>query len=313
MKLGSLEVDSPYLLAPMAGYTDKPFRYICKRYKAGLTVSELISVNAIYYKNTKTDELMQKSDIEKPFSIQLFGADPDIFLYAAQVVEHRCDCIDINAGCPVSKVVKAFAGSYLLKDKKRLFAIIDKLKKHIKKPVSIKLRKGFDSYSMNDIAFYKELQERGIDFIVIHPRLRSQFFKGEIDYEHVAAVKEALRIDVVVNGGIDSVEKLEKIKNITGDGFFMVGQAAIEKPYIFEDLLIGKDTKRDLTFIKNLIREHFLLMVEHYGEKAAVKNFRKFFHRYIKGINNAKVFKSMMNECSDSKCVIELINNLTNA
>ncbi len=312
MKLGSLEVDSPYLLAPMAGYTDKPFRYICKRYKAGLTVSELVSVNAIYYKNSKTDELTQKNDIEKPFLIQLFGSDPDIFLYAAQAVEDRCDCIDINAGCPVTKVVKAFAGSYLLKDKKRLFAIIDKLKKHIKKPVSIKLRKGFDGESINDTAFYKELQERGIDFIVIHPRLRSQFFKGEIDYEHIAAVKEVLKIDVVVNGGIDSAETLEKVKNITGDGFFMIGQAAIEKPYIFEDLLNGKDIKRDLVFIKNLIREHFLLTVEYYGEKTAVKNFRKFFHRYIKGVNNAKIFKNMMNECRDSECVIKLIDNLAN-
>jgi len=311
MKLGSLEVGSPYFLAPMAGYTDKPFRYICKMHKAGLTVSELISVNAVYYGNIKTKELTEKSDIEKPFSIQLFGSDPDIFLYAAQAIEHKCDCIDINAGCPVTKVVKAFAGSYLLKDKRRLFAIIDKLKKHIKKPVSIKLRKGFDNDSINDIAFYKELQERGIDFIVIHPRLRNQFFKGEIDYEHVAAVKDALKIDVVVNGGIDSAKKLEAIKNITGCEFFMIGQAAIEKPYIFEDLLAKEDTKRDSEFIKKLINKHFSLMVEHYGEKTAVKNFRKFFHRYIKGINNAKIFKTMINKCSDSVCVFEIIDNLT--
>ncbi len=308
MKIDSLEVDSPYFLAPMAGYTDKPFRYICKTFKAGLTVSELISVNAIYYKNAKTELLMERSEVEKPFIIQLFGSNPDIFLYAAQSVEHRCECIDINAGCPVAKVVKTQAGSYLLKDKKLLFAIVDKLKKHINKPVSVKLRKGFDAANINDTAFYKELEQRGVDFIVIHPRLRSQFFKGFVDYEHVARMRAALNIDVVVSGGIDSYAKLQYVKDVTGCRFFMIGQAAIEKPYIFDDLIKQSDKKRDREFIVGLMKKHFLYMVDYYGEKAAVKGFRKFFHQYVKGISRIRALKERMNGCMDMRCVISTID-----
>ncbi len=310
MKLNLLDVNSPYFLAPMAGYTDKPFRYICKKFKAGLTVSGLISVNAIYYGNKKTLKLIDKSDIEKPFSIQLFGFDSDIFLYAAQRVEEFCDCIDINVGCPAPKVVKAKAGSYLLKEKGNLFAIIDKLKKHIKKPISIKLRKGFDESSINDIHFYRELENRGIDFIVLHPRLRNQFFKGDVDYIHAAEVIDCLNIDVVVNGGIDSLEKLNYVKKITNGKFFMIGQAALNKPYIFEDFLQNKERKRDIRFIKELMNEHFLMMVDYYGEYLAVRNFRKFFHSYIKGFNHVKHLKEQINMCKSYKEVMEVIDRV---
>ncbi len=305
-----IETDSPYFLAPMAGYTDKPFRYICKKFGAGLTVSELISVNAIYYKNKKTLKLLEKNDIEKPFCIQLFGSDADIFLYAAQSVEDKCDCIDINAGCPVSKVVKTFAGSYLLKDKKRLLAIVDKLKKHIKKPVSVKLRKGFDENSINSMDFYKELENSGVDFITIHPRLRGQFFKGEVDYEHAARVVDTLKIDVVINGGIDSLDKLDKVKEITKAKYFMIGQAAIDKPYIFKEFIEEKEMQKDAKFIKDLAKEHFLLMVAYYGEYLAIRNFRKFFHRYAKGFRFAKQLNKEINECLKKDDVLTIIDKL---
>ncbi len=312
MKLGSLDVDSPYLLAPMAGYTDKPFRSICKTFGAGLTVSELISVNAVYYGNKKTMKLIEKSDIEKPFSIQLFGGNPDTFLYAAQKIEHICDCININAGCPANKVVKAHSGSYLLKEKNRLFEIVDKLKKHIKKPVSIKLRKGFDENSINTMDFYKELEKRGIDFIVIHPRLRSQFFKGHLDYEHIAIAKDALNIDVIVNGGLNSYKKIEEVKQLTRCNFFMIGQSAIDKPYIFEDLINKKDSIRSVDFLKELIKKHFTLMIEYYGEYLAVRNFRKFFHHYTKGIKFSKQLNTQINSAKTEKEVIEIIESINN-
>ena len=310
MNLGSFSVDSPYFLSPMAGYTDRPFRYICKTFKAGLTVSELISINSIYYKNKKAYRLMEKSDIESPFSIQLFGSDPDIFLYAAQSVEGLCDCIDINAGCPAAKVVKTFAGSYLLKDKSNLFKIIDKLKKHLKKPVSIKLRKGFDADSVNDLSFYKELENRGIDFIVLHPRLRGQFFSGKVDYTHAALVKDALNIDVVINGGIDSVEKLNYAEKITGCSFFMIGQAAIAKPYIFEDFNSRTTAIRNVEFTKNLIKKHFMLMVDYYGENRAIMNFRKFFHQYVKGLKHSRILKEKINTCKSANEVLYVVEDI---
>ncbi len=310
MRLGSLELTSPYLLAPMAGYTDKPFRYICKTYGAGLTFSELISVNAIYYNNKKTYTLLEKSNIEKPFCIQLFGYDSELFLYAAQKVEKLCDCIDINAGCPVSKVIKAQAGSYLLKDKKQLFKIVDKLKKHISKPISIKLRKGFDENSVNTIDFYKELENRGIDFITIHPRLRGQFFKGDIDYEHAHKVKSELNIDIVINGGIDSFIKMNKLRDSYGFNFFMIGQAAISKPYIFSDLIKGEDSTKDKTFIKTLMIQHLNLMVEYYGQDMALRNYRKFFHHYSRGIKFAKSLNEQINTCNNLDKAIEIIDKI---
>ncbi len=311
MKLGPLNVDSPYFLAPMAGYTDKPFRYICKTFGAGLTVSELISVNAVYYGNSKTLRLMDKNEIEKPFSIQLFGFESDIFLYAAQRVEEFCDCIDINAGCPAPKVVKAKAGSYLLREKKRLFEIIDKLKKHIKKPISVKLRKGFDKCTINDVHFYRELENRGVDFIILHPRLRSQFFKGDVDYLHAAEVVDCLNIDVVVNGGIDSLEKLNYVKKITSGEFFMIGQVALGKPYIFEDFIKSRQSIKSIDFVKDLMRNHFLLMNGYYGEYIAVRNFRKFFHSYVRGFEHIKHLKEQINLCKNSKEVIEIIDRVS--
>jgi tRNA-dihydrouridine synthase B len=310
MTLGSLEINSPYLLAPMAGYTDKPFRSICKEFGAGLTVSELISVNAIYYNNQKTFKLIERNDNENPFCIQLFGSDPDIFLYAAQKIEELCDCIDINAGCPVAKVVKTFSGSYLLKENEKLFAILDKLKKHIKKPISIKMRKGFDSENINSLSFYKELESRGANFITIHPRLRNQFFSGEVDYEHAAEVARALNIDVVVNGGIDSIEKANYVQKITGCKYLMIGQAAISKPYIFEDLINQKTTQRTPDFIKQLINKHFELMLQYYPEIAAIKHFRKFFHHYTKGLKFAKTLNSAINNAKTKSEVYEITKKL---
>ncbi len=310
MKLARLELATPYLLAPMAGYTDKPFRELCKSFGASLTVSELISVNAIYHGNRKSFTLMERGEKETPFCIQLFGFDPELFLYAAKKIEHLCDCIDINAGCPVRKVVKSGAGAYLLKDKERLFQIVDLLKKHIEKPLSVKLRKGFGGKE-NDVAFYKELENRGVDYIVLHPRMPGEFFSGEPDYEHVREVKEALKIEVVVSGGIDSVKKLRKVKTLTGCNFFMIGQASIGRPYIFEDLMLGVDLPRSDRFVSSVMRKHLDMIVEFYGKERAVHPFKKFFHAYVKGFKNARALNRAVNATADVEDIYKLIDELT--
>ncbi len=310
MKLASLPVNTPYFLAPMAGYTDKPFRGLCRSFGASLTFSELISVNAIYYRNPKSFLLMEREENGYPFCIQLFGSDPELFLYAAQSVEGLCDCIDINAGCPVRKVVKSFAGAYLLKDRKRLFGIVDLLKKHLKKPVSVKLRKGFED-AINDVAFYRELENRGVDYITIHPRMSQEFFSGVLDYEHVAMARDALKIEVIVSGGIDSPKTLKRVKALTGCRFFMIGQAAIGKPYIFEDLILGVSPKRSGSFLSSVMKRHLRSMAEFYGESRAASLFRKFFHAYTKGIKGARLFNAKANECRDLTCMENLIDELT--
>ncbi len=309
MKLGPLEVNSPHFLAPMAGYTDKPFRKLCREFGCGLTFSELISVNALYYKNEKTLKLIERDEIDKPFCIQLFGSDPEIFLYAAQAVEHKCECIDINAGCPAPKVVKIKAGSYLLKEPDRLFKIIETLKKHISKPISVKLRMGYDK--PNELNFYKELENLGVDFITIHARIKKQGFKGEPDFEHVAKVKSALKIEVIYSGGIDSYKKLKIVKEKTGCEFFMVGQAAIGKPFIFQDLNEGIDRKRSLLFVKKVMIKHLKYM-EEFWEDSAVRKFRKFFHAYLKGYPNIKKYNNMINNCKTVQQAIAIIESLDN-
>ena len=305
MKLSSLDIKSPYFLAPMAGYTDKPFRKLCREFGCGLTFSELISVNALYYKNKKSYKLIERDRIDRPYCIQLFGSDPDIFLYAAQTVEPMCECIDINAGCPAPKVVKIKAGAYLLKEPERLFKIVELLKRHISKPVSVKLRMGYSE--PNKIDFYKELENLGVDFITIHARLKSQQFKGEPNLEHVAMVRETLKIPVVYNGGIDSFLKVKEIKEKTGCEFFMVGQTAIGKPFIFEDLNSGVDRKRDVAFVKQVMIKHLRYMEEFWGE-TAVQKFRKFFHAYLKGYPNVKRLYNMINKCKTVESALKIIS-----
>ncbi|AEA33133.1 tRNA dihydrouridine synthase [Hippea maritima] len=302
-----LKIKSNYFLAPMAGYTDKPFRKLCREFGCGLTFSELISVNAIYYKNKKTLKLIERDITDKPYCIQLFGSDERLFLYAAQFVEPFCDCIDINAGCPAPKVIRAKAGSYLLKEPKKLISITQTLRKHLKKPLSIKMRIGYEK--INPVELYKELERSGIDFITIHGRLKSQYFKGEVDYNHIGQINSVLSIPVVANGGIDSFKKAQQVKRITGCEYLMIGQAAIGKPFIFEDLNKKVDTNRDLGFVKAVMKRHLQYMIDFWGD-TAIRQFRKFFHAYLKGYPNIKRFNNMINNCSTNNEALNIIDRI---
>ncbi|WP_035587407.1 tRNA dihydrouridine synthase [Hippea jasoniae] len=307
MNLGSLKVSNPYLLAPMAGYTDMPFRKICREFGCALTFSELVSVNALCFDNKKTLQYLKRDGIDKPFCIQLFGSEPELFKEAVQRVEDLCECIDINAGCPAPKVIRAKAGAYLLKDTDNFLKIIDAVVKATKKPVSIKMRMGYDAPNSDDL--YRAIEDRGVSFITIHGRLKKEYFKGEVDYNHIAHVKELINIPVVANGGIDSFKKLQRVKAITGCEFFMVGQAAIGKPFIFEDFLSKRDTKRDLEFIKSVMLRHLSYLYNFSGKKA-ISQFRKFFHAYLKGYPNVKKFNNMINRCSDYYEAVEIIEKV---
>ncbi|MGC8501758.1 tRNA dihydrouridine synthase [Desulfurella sp.] len=293
----------------MASYTDKPFRKIVKEYGAGLTISELISVNSLHYNNSKALLLASRNIEETPFAIQLFGYDIDLFVESAKKIESMCDIIDINAGCPVPKVIKAKAGAYLLKEKKHLIDIVEALKKNVKKPVSVKLRMGFDAESINNIYFYKDLENAGCDMVTIHARLRNGFYSSSVDYEHIALVCSHLKIPVVANGAIDSFEKLKEVKEITHCKYFMIGQAALKKPYIFEDLINECDSIKSLDYIKKLMLKHLDLMIKEYGDYAN-KLFRKFAHKYLAGYKNAKLINYQINNCPNIKELFNIINSV---
>ncbi len=307
MEFSSLNVKSPLFLAPMAGYTDVVFRKIARSFGASLTFSELLSVNAICHRNKKTFEMMERGENEFPFAIQLFGSDPNLFLNASLQVEPLCDTININAGCPAPKVVKEKAGSYLLEDTKRLFSIIDIVKKNTKKPLGVKVRKGF--HKPNPPEFYRELEQRGVDYIIVHGRMRNEYFSGKVDYNHIAMVRNTVSIEVVANGGIDSTEKLKEVKTITGCRYFMIGQAALENPPVFRCLNNGEECTKNYLEILRIMHTHFNLMCRRYKDKAHVL-FRKYFHRYIKGLRNAKRFNNMVNSCRNNDCVFNLLMKL---
>lgn len=300
---------SCYFLAPMASYTDKPFRKLAKNFGAGLTVSELISINSLYYNNPKALVLIKRNEGEKPFAIQLFGYDISLFVSAAKKVEQLCDIIDINAGCPVPKVIKAKAGAYLLKEKIHLIKIIESIKTNVKKPVSVKLRMGFDIDSINNMQFYRDLENAGCDMITIHARLRSGFYSSCVDYEHIANVCNILSIPVVANGDIDSYKKLEEVKKITNCKYYMIGQAALKKPYIFQDLETKNDSLKSIDFIRELMLKHLNLMISEYGEYAC-KLFRKFAHKYLSGYKNSKILNIKINNCQNIKELFNIISNI---
>lgn len=297
----SLDFDKPlYVLAPLAGFTDLPFRSVVKKFGADLTVSEMISSNALVYDSKKTFKMLEKSPLEVPYAVQIAGSDKEIVKEAVLKLNEidGIDIIDLNAGCPVPKVVKNGAGSALLKDMKKLGEIVETIKKYSKKEyVSVKVRLGFSEKIPEDIA--KTCESAGADFITVHGRTRSGFFKSEVDYEAIARAKESVKIPVIANGDIDNFEKAEYVLSITKCDGVMIGRGAIGNPWIFYQL---KNAKADVneSIKKEIILEHFDQMIEFYGDYGAVM-FRKHLHTYSKGYKGAASFRDKINRITEPK------------
>jgi len=232
--------DRPLLvLAPLAGYTDLPFRSVVKRFGADLTVSEMISSNALAYRSEKTLKMVEKSPNEDPYSVQIAGSDPDIIKRAVNILNDMdgIDIIDLNSGCPVPKVVKSGNGSALLKDLKKLTETTKIIKETSKKELtSVKVRIGFSEKYGVDIA--KAVEDGGADFITVHGRTRSGGFKSEVDYDEIAKMKEAVSIPLIANGDIDSFEKAQWVLKHTESDGIMIGRGAVGKPWLFHQVRI---------------------------------------------------------------------------
>jgi tRNA-dihydrouridine synthase B len=288
-----------YALAPLAGFTDLPFRGLVKRFGADLTVSEMINSNALSSASIKTEKMLQKSPLEKPYSIQLAGSEPEVIKRALDVINtlEGVDIVDLNCGCPVPKVVNNMQGSALLKDLELMGKIIETIKEYSnKKYTSVKIRLGFND--KNHINIAKVVQDAGADFIVVHGRTRADRFKAPVDYKAIAEVKRSLNIPVIANGDIDSIEKAEWVLNYTGCDGVMIGRGAIGKPWIFKQMKEGiESVNREL--IASTIMEHFEEMINHYG-KYGVMLFRKHLHRYSKlGYSTASTFRERINRTVD--------------
>ena len=316
LNIGGLTLDSPVILAPMAGVTDLPFRLLCKEEGAGLVCSEMVSAKAIYYHNRNTEELMQIHPSERPVSLQLFGRDPELMGEMAKRIEEKpFDLLDINMGCPVPKVVNNGEGSALMKDVKLAGKILSSVAKAIKKPVTVKIRKGFDEGHVNAVELAKIAEDAGVAAVAVHGRTREQFYSGEADWEIIAKVKDAVSIPVIGNGDVTDPESAKRMFEKTGCDGIMVGRAARGNPWIFsqinryltEGILAEKPEPLKM---KETILRHAQLMVQYKGEYLAIREMRKHIAWYTAGMPNSARFRGRINametmeELTDSLCAL---------
>ena len=316
LNIGGLTLDSPVILAPMAGVTDLPFRLLCKEEGAGLVCSEMVSAKAIYYHNRNTEELMQIHPSERPVSLQLFGRDPELMGEMAKRIEEKpFELLDINMGCPVPKVVNNGEGSALMKDVKLAGKILSSVAKAIKKPVTVKIRKGFDEGHVNAVELAKIAEDAGVAAVAVHGRTREQFYSGEADWEIIAKVKDAVSIPVIGNGDVTDPESAKRMFEKTGCDGIMVGRAARGNPWIFsqinryltEGILAEKPEPLKM---KETILRHAQLMVQYKGEYLAIREMRKHIAWYTAGMPNSARFRGRINametmeELTDSLCAL---------
>ncbi|EDZ62725.1 Dihydrouridine synthase TIM-barrel protein nifR3 [Sulfurimonas gotlandica GD1] len=294
-----LSFDKPiYVLAPLAGFTDLPFRSVVKKFGADLTVSEMLSSNALAHGSVKTLHMLQKASIEDPYSVQISGSQSDMIRRAVEVLnEHDgIDIIDLNCGCPVPKVVGHGSGSSLLLNLPLMGEIIRTIKDTSNKSLtSVKIRLGFEK--KNHIEIAKMVEDSGADFLAVHGRTRAGKFKAAVDYDAIKEIKEAVSIPVIANGDIDSYEKAKWVLEHTGADGVMIGRGAVGAPWIFHQLRTGTQ-EIDNNIKHDIIMEHFDKMIEFYGAHG-VAMFRKHTHTYSKGYKGASALRNSVNSISD--------------
>lgn len=294
-----LSFENPiYVLAPLAGFTDLPFRSVVKKFGADLTVSEMLSSNALAHGSTKTLHMIEKSPLEDPYSVQIAGADTEIVRRAVEVLNEQegIDIIDLNCGCPVPKVVGHGSGSSLLLNLPLMSDIIKTIKETSNKSTtSVKIRLGFEEKNHVDIA--KIVEDSGADFLAVHGRTRAGKFKAPVDYDAIAEIKKSVKIPVIANGDIDSYEKAKWVLEHTGADGVMIGRGAVGAPWIFHQLRSGSN-EIALDLKHEIIMEHYDKMIEFYGAHG-VAMFRKHAHTYSKGYRGASALRNQVNTIVD--------------
>ncbi len=300
-KIGNVELCNQAVLAPMAGVTDLPFRLLCKEQGAGLLCMEMVSAKAIYYNNKNTNQLMEIHPDEGPVSLQLFGSEADIMAEMAKKVEERPFAIlDINMGCPVPKVVNNGEGSALMKNPKLVEEIVYKVARAIRKPVTVKIRKGFDDAHTNAVEIARIAESAGAAAIAVHGRTREQYYSGKADWECIRSVKEAVSIPVIGNGDVTDALSAKKMLEQTGCDGIMIGRAAQGNPWLFREvaeyLECGKIPPRPSAGeVKEIIRKHATLQLSVKGEYTGVREMRKHLAWYTAGYPNSARFRQMIN------------------
>jgi tRNA-dihydrouridine synthase B len=298
----SLDFSKPlYALAPLAGFTDLPFRSVVKKFGADLTISEMISSNALVHQSKKTHRMLEKSPSEFPYSIQIAGSDLEVIKKAVEIINQKegITTIDLNCGCPAPKVVNNLQGSSLLTDLPQMAKVIETIKKYSNKEyTSVKFRLGFNE--KNHIEIAKICEEAGADYIAVHGRTRAGRYKASVDYDALAEIKQNISIPMFANGDINSPQKAKWVLEYTKAEGIMIGRTAVGKPWIFRQIKEGMD-KPTPTLIKEVVLEHFDQMIVHYQQYGAII-FRKNLHAYSKvGYAGASAFRDKINSIEDPR------------
>ncbi|WP_287448726.1 tRNA dihydrouridine synthase DusB [Sellimonas sp.] len=302
LKIGNVELENRYILAPMAGVTDLPFRLLCKEQGAGLLCMEMVSAKAILYKNRNTKSLLEIHPKESPVSLQLFGSDPDIMSeIAKQIEELPFAILDINMGCPVPKIVKNGEGSALMRNPALVHEIVSKVAKAIEKPVTVKIRKGFDDDSVNAVEIARIIEDAGAAAVAVHGRTREQYYSGKADWDIIRQVKEAVSIPVIGNGDVSSGEDAERMVSETRCDGIMVGRAVQGNPWIFQELIHYEETGEKLarpsvTEVREMMLRHAKLQMECKGDYTAIREMRKHVAWYTAGFPNSARLRAEINQ-----------------
>lgn len=313
LKIGNVIIENPCMLAPMAGVTDLPFRMLCKEQGAGLLAMEMVSAKAISFHNRNTEALMEIAPGENPIALQLFGSDADIISEMAREIEERpFDILDLNMGCPVPKVVNNGEGSALMKDPKRVEEIVSKTVKAIKKPVTVKIRKGFDDRHVNAVEIAKIIEASGAAAIAVHGRTREQYYSGEADWEIIRQVKEAVSIPVIGNGDVTSAVRAKQMMDMTGCDGIMIGRAARGNPWIFREtaeylrtgVLLQRPGRSE---VRDTILRHCELQLQYKGEYTGIREMRKHVAWYTAGYPHSAKLRGRINEIESMDALKKLL------
>ena len=314
LQIGDVILKNNVILAPMAGVTDLPFRLLCKEQGAGLLCMEMVSAKAIYYNNKNTETLMQIEPEERPVSLQLFGSDPVIMSEMAKRIEDRpFDILDINMGCPVPKVVNNGEGSALMKNPGLVRKIVTSVSKAIKKPLTVKIRKGFDENNINAVEIAKIIEDSGAAAVAVHGRTRQQYYSGKTDWDIIRQVKEAVSIPVIGNGDVDSPQKAKQLLEETGCDGIMVGRATEGNPWIFREISHYLDTGELLPHpaleeVKEMILRHARLQLEYKGEYTGMREMRKHVAWYTAGFPHSARLRGAVNEIESMEQLMVLLD-----
>ena len=314
LRIKNKEINSPIIIAPMAGITNGAFRELCFEFGVGLVYTEMVSDKAIFYDNNKTKEMLVIDNNYHPVTMQLFGNDINTMVYAAKVLDKQtnCDFIDINMGCPVHKVVKTGAGSAMMLNEDQSVEIVKAIIDNVDKPVTVKMRLGFTLKQMNYLSLAKKLESVGVSAIALHARTRGQMYDGHADWSHIKILKENLSIPVIGNGDVKTVDDFIRMRQETNCDGVMIGRGCVGNPFLIKEIsnyLQGQDSSEisvDERFLYCL--NHAQKLVKLKGEKIGISEMRGLAPHYISGLYEATTYKEKMNRMNTYSDLENILN-----